>query len=488
MVGSNKKMLILGCGGVAQCALPIIFDVIKEINPSDITIIDFEDTRSRIKPALDRGVIYIQEKITPQNVFEILSRHLKSGDILVDLAWNIDTSVLLDWCHNKNVLFINTSVEQWEPYRTVQDRHPTELTLYARQMEIGKLVSSWNKKGPTAIVDHGANPGLVSHFVKEALVDIASKISALPTVDASRKKTLSDALSSKNFAQLAHVTGVKTIHISERDTQIINRPKKVNEFVNSWSVEGLVEEGMAPAELGWGTHEKELPSGAMEHLSGPKNQICLASMGVNTLVRSWVPSGPIIGMVIRHGEAFSLSERLTVWDGNKVVYRPTVHYAYCLSDSAYASLREFKMRNFVMQENVRIMNDEIIDGEDELGCLLMGHDLGAWWIGSILDIHQARKLVPGQSGTTVQVAAGLVAAMRYMLDNPEQGFRLPDDLDYQDVLKVAKPYLGKFVSKQVDWNPLRGENGYFNFGKTTPSKDDVWQFLTFLVKDDIYRQ
>jgi homospermidine synthase len=30
----------------------------------------------------------------------------------------------------------------------------------------------------------------------------------------------------------------------------------MNVFVNTWSVEGFVSEGLQPAELGWGTHEK----------------------------------------------------------------------------------------------------------------------------------------------------------------------------------------------------------------------------------------
>jgi homospermidine synthase len=68
-----------------------------------------------------------------------------------------------------------------------------------------------------------------------------------------------------------------------------------------------VEEGQAPAELGWGTHEKELPYDAITHdKEGPKNQICLQTKGIDALVRSFVPSGPIIGMVIRHGESFSI--------------------------------------------------------------------------------------------------------------------------------------------------------------------------------------
>ena len=98
------------------------------------------------------------------------------------------------------------------------------------------------------------------------------------------------------------------IHISERDTQIIDEPKREDEFVNTWSVEGFYEEGIAPAEMGWGTHEQELPRLAFTHDRGPRNQICLAQPGCSTWVRSWVPCGDIVGMVIRHGEAFSISE------------------------------------------------------------------------------------------------------------------------------------------------------------------------------------
>jgi len=63
--------------------------------------------------------------------------------------------------------------------------------------------------------------------------------------------------------------------------------------------------------MGWGTHEKELPEAAYEHTDGPKNQICLARMGINTWVTSWVPNYRIRGMVVRHGEAFTISDRLT---------------------------------------------------------------------------------------------------------------------------------------------------------------------------------
>ena len=100
-----------------------------------------------------------------------------------------------------------------------------------------------------------------------------------------------------SFNRLARSLGVKVIHCSERDTQISDRPKEVDEFVNTWSIEGFREEGTTTAEMGWGTHEKELPDLAHQHHEGPKNQICLARMGMNTWVRSWVPYYNIHGMV-----------------------------------------------------------------------------------------------------------------------------------------------------------------------------------------------
>ncbi|UJR37287.1 hypothetical protein I4U23_029996 [Adineta vaga] len=340
---------------------------------------------------------------------------------------------------------------------------------------------TWNQKGPTAILDHGCNPGLVSHFVKRALIDMAQyvlKQEGIQIVDGEKIK-LENALKVKDYPQLAYLLGVKTIHISERDTQLTKDPKKVNEFVNTWSIEGFVEEGAAPAEMGWGTHEKNLPNGIYFHKQkeGPCNQVCLATNGINTWVRSWVPSGEIIGMVIRHGEAYGISKYLTIRNeddnnNNDILYRPTVHYAYLPTDSAISSLIEFRMHNYQLQPKLRILNDDVIDGADEVGVLLLGgHYVSAWWTGSVLDIHQARKLVPGQNATTLQVAISLVAALTYCLKHPNEGICLPDDIDSEEILDICLPYLGTWVSKAANW----------------PEENDKirkdWQFTSFQVEN-----
>ena len=143
---------------------------------------------------------------------------------------------------------------------------------------------------------------------------------------------------------------------------------------------------------------------------------------METWVRSWVPCGEIRGMVIRHGEAFTMCEHLTVNDENgQALYRPTVHYAYHPSDAAINSVLELRMRGWQMQERQRILNDEIVSGRDELGVLLMGHPYTAWWTGSLLSIDEARAVVDSQNATTLQVAGSIIAAVSWMLEHPERG-------------------------------------------------------------------
>jgi homospermidine synthase len=345
-------------------------------------------------------------------------------------------------------------------------------------MKLRKLTDTWGGKGPTAIVEHGANPGLVSHLTKKALVDIANKAIA----DKKAVSGVEEALSNENFATLAQKLNVKVIHIAERDTQISDKPKLVNEFVNTWSVEGFYEEGIAPAELGWGTHEKTLPANAYEHPSGPKNQICIAQPGAKTWVRSWVPNMETTGMVIRHGEAFTISDHLTVWDNQQAIYRPTVHYAYCPTDAAVASMHELEMRQWDLTKNQRIMNEEIIDGDDRLGVLLMGHPYKSWWTGSLLNIHDSRKLIPKQSATTVQVASAVYAAVAWAMANPNAGYRVPDQLPWKEILDYAEKYWGGYHSQAANWDPLMHRNDLFK-GWNNRKYDEVdpWQFSNFLV-------
>ncbi len=472
------RVLVLGAGSVSQCTVPLLISDLV-VSPAQITVMDYVDNRDRFAEPLAAGVTYVSDEVTRENLGTLLGSYLGAGDLLVDLAWNIDCNEIVSWCHDNGVLYVNTSIEEWDPYGDAQSRHPLERTLFHRHMRLRELRDAWQGSGPTAVVEHGANPGLVSHWTKQALVEIGTKAVA----DGLAADGVADALATEDYAALAEALNVRVIHIAERDTQLSDQPKRVNEFVNTWSIAGFHEEGVAPAELGWGTHEKQLPDRAYVHTTGPANQICIAQPGATTWVRSWVPDFETIGMVIRHGEAFTITEHLTVRNADGTDrYRPTVHYAYCPTDAAIASLNELQARNWVLQDQLRIMNDEITTGEDRLGVLLMGHPYQAWWTGSLLSIGDARRLVPHQNATTLQVAASVLGACTWMVRNPDRGVCVPDDLPWREVLAVANPYLGQLHSAPADWDPVRNRQDPFEGWNGRAYDDsDPWQFGNFLV-------
>jgi homospermidine synthase len=483
MLSFSNRILFVGFGAVARCTLPILLKHLF-VSPRNITLLDFEPNVATLRPWLEQGMTFVKDRVTPENLGEILGRHLSRGDLLIDLAWNIDCCEIVRWCHDQGVLYVNTSVELWDPYGAAEDRHPTERTLYWRHMNLRRMKARWSEPGSTAVLEHGANPGLISHFTKHALLDIARQALDDRKFEGADAERIAQHLERQEFNHLSYRLGVKVIHCSERDTQITDQPKQVDEFVNTWSVEGFREEGTTTAELGWGTHEKELPPFAFEHPDGPKSQICLARMGMNTFVASWVPNYNIVGMVVRHGEAFSITENLTVWQDGRAIYRPTVHYAYCPCDSAIASLHELRGYDYQLQPRVRIMTDEIISGTDILGALVMGHPYQSWWCGSDLSIDESRRLIPHQNATTMQVAISVVAACLWMLENPFRGLCVPDDLPHEFVLDVSKPYLGKFISTPADWTPLKHYSNFFR-GYNQPQLDtrDPWQFKNFLITE-----
>jgi homospermidine synthase len=351
-------------------------------------------------------------------------------------------------------------------------------------MNLRKMVASWKTPGPTMVVEHGANPGLISHFTKQGLLDIAAQAGKDKKFAKAKADEIYHHMTDRAFNLLAMKLGVKVIHVSERDTQITSTPKQVGEFVNTWSIEGFREEGTTTSEMGWGTHELTLPKRAYEHKTGPKNQICLSRMGINTQVVSYVPDYTIHGMIVRHGESFTISDALTVIEGKKPVYRPTVHYAYCPCDAAVASLNELRGNDFQLQNKQRIMQDEITSGSDIMGALILGHPYKAWWTGSDLSIEEARRLVPHQNATTVQVAISVVAASIWMIENPAKGYCTPEDLPHDFILNIAKPYLGKWISQAYDWTPLKHrDNSLAQFSGVKLDRKDPWQFHNFLLTE-----
>lgn len=462
----TSKIVIVGFGSIGQGVLPLILRHIK-IDKKNISIVTADDRGREI--AKKEGIAFYINPLTLKNYKKILNPLLGDGGFLINLSVDVSSIDLIRFCHERGTLYLDTSIEPWaggycDPSLTMSER-----SNYGLRESVLKLKREFNG-GTTAITTHGANPGLISHFLKQALLNIAKDTGAV--VNKPKNK--------EEWAKLAQKLGVKTIHVAEYDTQVSDKPKKIGRFENTWSVDGFYGEGVCqPAELGWGTHEKYFPVDAKKHNFGCGAGIYLLRPGVLTQARTWTPSRQhFIGRIITHNESISISDFLTIKNGDKVIYRPTVHYVYRPCDAAMLSLEETIGNNLELQNEQRIFLDEIVNGMDEMGILIMGHKKNTYWYGSQLTIQQTRKLVPYQNATGLQVTSAILGAIVWAMKNPKSGIVEADDIDFEQVMKIAKPYLGKIVGEYTDWTPLKNREEMFPEEIDTK---DPWQFKNFRV-------
>ena len=165
----DHKILIIGYGSVSQCTLPILFEHLK-VDPKNVTIMDFEDKVQSLKKFTDKGVQFVRNRITPENMGKELAKYTDKNGLIIDLAWNIGANDIIGWCHDNNILYINTSVEVWDSLEGIHKDSPFEKSLYWRQMKLREMIKDWPKDSVSSVVDHGANPGLISHFAKQGLI------------------------------------------------------------------------------------------------------------------------------------------------------------------------------------------------------------------------------------------------------------------------------------------------------------------------------
>jgi len=459
------QLVMIGFGSIGQAVLPLILRHI-ELPRENILVLAADDHGRKV--ADEYGVRLSVSPLDPDNYLTILEPLLRRGDFLLNLSVDVSSAALIEFCLPRDAFYLDASIEPWAGGYIDTSVTPAARSNYALREQVLELRRK-HPKGATAAVTHGANPGLISHWVKQGLVNLARDVLGEVSIPQSRE----------GWGRLAMQLGVKVIHCAERDTQVAEPRKQRLEFANTWSVEGFLGEGRQPSELGWGTHEKHFPPDGHRHDFGSGSAIYLDRPGVSVKVRSWTPDeGPYHGFLITHGEAISIADYFTVYENGRAIYRPTCHYAYHPCDDAVLSNHELAGKNWVAQPKVRIFMNEIFEGVDELGALLMGHARNAYWFGSRLSIQQARALAPFNNATSLQVVAGILGAMVWVLENPQAGIVEPDELDFRRVLDIADPYLGDIVGKYSDWTPLEQRGWLF---EEDLDRSDPWQFKNFRV-------
>ena len=465
----DGPIVMIGFGSIGKGTLPLIERHIA-FDREKFVVIAPDDSDRRLLD--ERQIKFLHLAISRENYREILKPLLTGGPgrgMMVNLSVDTSSVDLMEFAKDVDAFYIDTVVEPWPGLYTDGTRSISERSNYA--LREGLLALRRRRPGGvTAVSCCGANPGMVSWMVKQALIDIASEL----------KLDFVEPQSRDEWARLLQRAGVKGIHIAERDTQRASSPKPRGKFINTWSVEGFISEGSQPSELGWGTHEKTLPPGARRHDFGCDAAIYLTRPGAGTKVRSWTPTADAQhAWMITHNESISIADYFTLRENGKVAYRPTCHYAYHPCDDAVLSLLELAGAEWRPQETWHILSeDDIVDGVDELGVLLYGHAKNAYWYGSQLSIEETRALAPYQNATGLQVTSAVLAGIIWMLENPDRGIVEADEMDFRRCLSVQRPYLGPVIGRYTDWTPLKDRGRLF---PELLDREDPWQFSNVLV-------
>jgi homospermidine synthase len=460
----DGPLVMIGFGSIGRGTLPLIERHIA-YDRGRFTVIEPSGEHSAL--LAQHGISHMQVALTRENYADILRGLFSDGrGLVVNLSVDVGSIDLMLLCQEIGVLYIDTVIEPWPGFYFGSSIPNADRTNYPLREEV-RALSRKHAGGPTSVSCCGANPGMVSWLLKEALLRLASDMDRPVEVPASRE----------GWAKLMQSLGVKGVHIAERDTQVSARPKPPGTFVNTWSVDGLLSEGYQPAELGWGSHEKRLPPLGYGFETGSRCAIWIDRAGADTRVRSWCPGvGPQFGYLVTHNEALSISDYYTVGEGPTPEYRPTCHYAYHPCNDAILSLHEINGAGRLPEKKHILTADEIVAGGDDLGVFIYGPKRALWY-GSRLSIEVTRDLAPWQNATGMQVTSAVLAAMVWAIENPRAGIVEADEMDHARCLEVQRPYLGRIEAHYTDWTPLSHRINSFAEDR---DESDPWQFVNFL--------
>ncbi len=433
-----KRIVIVGFGNLGQAILPLLK---KEFTGWPIVIFERDCDAVRKRIADEMAITLHQATIAEQNYQALLGPWLTEGSFLLNLAVEVSSVALIALAQQHGVFYLDAGVEPWAYQNDDAPDMASNYDLREEALAFGRTRTGL----PTAVLAQGANPGFVSTLVKCALEKMAHTCLANQGLD---------LIERNQWALLAEQLGVRVIQISECDTQVSHQRPAPGEFVNTWSVDGLITEAMQMAEAGWGSHETVLPPGARTHVAGCQAAILFGQSGANLKVRSWSPNRlEFEGFLITHNESISIADFLSLREGGQTRYRPTVYFAYHPCDETVAAMGMIADGSTDKVQSRRVVKDDVISGMDELGVFLISDRFPALWLGSNLSIGRTRAIAPYNNATSLQVVSSIVGAMLWVQQHPALGVIESEQLDHRHMYAFVSPYWGPMVCEQSNWRP-----------------------------------
>ena len=413
---------------------------------------------------------FIACEVTKDGFRPVFEEYLNSGDLLLDFADTVGTNEICEWCADNNIMYINTGDADWPETWLSVFEHNKSLSAIKDKHRYNR---STNKH--PIILQHGNNPGLVSHFVKagiEYIVDTQLK----------KDKLYKSLIKQNKFNEAAQLLGIRMIHVNDIDLQEINGTHDDAKLYNTWCIDSFLFEMLTESALTLGSHEDCDFGNACKFLDSSHGFVEFKKLAAETKCRTFYPNGAFEGFLVPHDETISIAKSLEVKHNGKLIYRPSVMFVYSPCHFARKYLSGAKVngypepdptkppdgenangqtviRGYVYPEFAEIAYKEMISsGTEYVGVLLVGDNFEPVWVGNRIQASflYRSKHSYWQTPTITPVAMSALAAVCWMLKNREiGGIYFPDDLvDWKYILKTAEKYISRTIYKTFDKSTL----------------------------------
>ena len=458
MLRFNGKIVQFGFGAVGKSFFE---NVKKEIKFNENNYIVITRNESEFAPYINMGGLtnnFFICEIDKNNFKEIFSKFLSSGDLLIDFADSVGTRDICMWCCENNIMYINTGEADWpENWYSIFNENILKNKLKE------KYKNDLRYNNHPIVLQHGNNPGLVSHFVKLAIEYIIN-------TQYKKNKLLKKLLKENKFNEIAKILDIKMIHVNDIDNQKINENYSEGKLINTWCIDSFFFELLSEATQNLGTHERIDTKDNYKLLDLENGFLEYTQLAVDTLCKTYYPNGYFEGYLVPHEETITIAKSLEVKKDDKVIYRPSVMFIYLPCEIACKYLDESKnifnndldmeydttknvIRGYNYPLSSRIVYKEnITEGTEYVGVLLMGSNFDPVWVGNRINLsylYKNKNNAYWQTPTITPVAMSALAAVCFMIKNKDKrGIYFPDDIvDYKYIIKIAEKYISKTIYK-----------------------------------------
>lgn len=415
---------------------------------------------------------FIVADINKENFKNIFSKYLDEGDFLIDFADSVGTKDFIEWCANKNVMYLNTGETDWD------DNWYNIFEENLKKNELRNQLKQQNNVNKYPIVlHHGNNPGLVSHFVKAGLEYIVKK-------QFKNNEQFNRMIEENRFNELAHELDLKEIHVNDNDYQEVKDIFDQNKLYSTWSVDSFFFEMLSEATINIGTNEKVTYENECKKIDFNNGFLEFKDIAIDKKGKTYYPKGKFEGFIVPHEETITIAKSLEVKSGEAVIYRPTVMFLYSPCTFAVNYLKSARVNDYLNPDinkpaNIEnqiirgfkypkkaeiIYKEQIKDGTEYVGVLLLGSRFNPVWVGNRIKknfLYKDKRTSFWQTPTITPVAMSALAASCWMINNKNKGgIYFPDDIvEYKDIISFAEKHISKTIYKTFNKKKIEKELG-----------------------------